>query len=226
MAGTIMDPLDMLDRPTVQLLWAQEGQRLLAREDSVRAVAAEHEWTFEPLDARLSAHLVDTDITAGCPRVARHVCARQTGVGATVIDLTGVTFHRDGTVPVDLRLRAGTAGVVAFRSDHRLAVVPTRAQTSSWHRFGDGIATESADFDARYRVHARDLGWALIVLNPALMQRLLEHWPMTLVIAGGQLAAITPGWVPAGALRDFQEFTEHLALSAQGAKSDAGDPRA
>jgi hypothetical protein len=47
-----------------------------------------------------------------------------------------------------------------------------------------------------------------------------EHYPLTLVIAGDLLAVIRPGWVPATALPDFQRFTEHLAMSAQGATSD------
>jgi hypothetical protein len=131
-----------------------------------------------------------------------------------------VTYRLDGAEPVDLWFRAGTAGLVPFPSEHNLAVVPAGATTGGWERFGDGVPTESAEFDALYRVHARHPGWALIVLNPALMQRLIDHRPLALVIAGDLLAVIRPGWVPAPALPDFQRFTEQLAFSAQGARAD------
>lgn len=218
-AGPAMDPLDMLDRLSVQALWGQEGRRLLAREDEVAAVARAKAWTFTALDARLSARLVEDDITDNGPRVARHVCT-PVADGATVMDLTGVTFHRDGDRADALRLLVATAGLVGFPSTERIAIVPRGAADVGWSRFGAGVSTESAEFADRYRVHCENPGWAEIVLNPAELGRLIDRWPLTVVISKGWLAVIKPGWVPAPALADFQRFTEQFALSAQAARSD------
>lgn len=222
-AGQVLDPVDAMDRSTCQLLWGQEGRRLLAREDDVAAVARENSWTFTALDARLSAHMVELDITDSCPRITRHVCT-PVADGATVLDLTGVSFHRAGERPEFLRLQIGTAGLVNFPSDHKLAVVPSGATEIGWRRFGPGLDTESGEFDDRYRIHCDDPRWAMLVLNPALMQRLLDHWPTTLIIAANLLAVIRPGWGPASTLPDFQRFTEQLARSARGASTSLTAP--
>lgn len=218
-AGHLLDPLDMLDRPTVQVLWRQEGRRLLAREDAVAAVARENAWAFTALDARLSARLVEDDITDNGPRVTRHVCTPAAD-GATVLDLTGATFHRDGDRAEKLRLLVATAGLVGFPTRDRLAIVPRGAADVGWSRFGDRVTTGSAEFDDKYRVHCENPGWAEIVLNPAELARLIDHWPLTVVVAKGWLAVVRPGWVPAHALPEFQRFTEQVALSAQAARSD------
>ncbi len=201
-AGQVLDPVDVMDRSTCQLLWGQEGRRLLAREDDVAAAARENSWTFTALDARLSARLVELDITDSCPRITRHVCTPLEN-GATVLDLTGVSFHRTGDRPELLRLQIGSAGLVNFPSDHKLAVVPTGGTDIGWRRFGPGVDTESGEFDDRYRVHCDDPLWAMLVLNPSLMQRLLDHWPTTLIITGNLLAVIRPGWESASTLPDF-----------------------
>jgi hypothetical protein len=218
-AGHLLDPLDMLDRPTVQNLWGQEGRRLLAREDQVAAVAQENAWTFAALDARLSAHLVEDDITDNGPRITRHVCT-PVADGATVTDLTGVIFDRDGSRPDHLRLQVATAGLVGFPSNDRIAIVPRGAADLGWSRFGSGLATESAEFDEKYRVHCQNPSWAEIVLNPAQLGRLIDHWPLTVVITKALLAVIKPGWVSAATLPDFRRFTEQVARSAQAARSD------
>ena len=218
-AGHLLDPLDMLDRPTLQILWGREGRRMLAREDAVAAVARANGWAFTALDPRLSARLVEDDITDNGPRVTRHVCTPAAD-GATVLDLTGVTFHRDGDRPDGLRLLVATAGLVGFPTQVRLAIVPRGAADVGWSRFGDRVTTESAEFDDKYRVHAENPRRAEIVLNPAELARLIDHWPMTVVVAKGWLALIKPGWVPADQLPDFQRFTEQVAISAQAARTD------
>jgi hypothetical protein len=218
-AGAYFDPLDVHDEMTLRLLWGQEGRRLLAREDAVAETAAANGWGFTALDAKLSGHLVEVDITDSSPRVARNVCTPAED-GATVLDLTGVTFHRSGEEPKHLRLEIGTAGLVNFPSEHKLAVVPAGATDIGWRRFGDGINTESGEFDGKYRVHCQDPRWATLALNPALMQRLLDRWPVTLVVAANLFAVIKPGWVTAAELPAFKRLTEQLALSARAASSN------
>jgi hypothetical protein len=222
-AGAVLDPVDVMDRPTAQLLWGHEGRRLLAREDAVAAVATANGWTFTALDARLSSRLVELDITDSCPRITRNICTPPAD-GATVLDLTGVSFHRDGDLPRYMRLQTGTAGLVNFPTTHKLAVVPAGATDIGWRRFGGRVSTESAEFDARYEVHCDDPLWGLLVLNPAIMQRLLDHWPSTLVIAANLLAVIKPGWVDPAELPGFQRFTEQLALSAHAGSSSPTAP--
>jgi hypothetical protein len=56
------------------------------------------------------------------------------------------------------------------------------------------------------------------------LQRLLDHWPSTLVIATNMLAVIKPGWVDASELPGFQRLTEQLALSAHAASSSPTAP--
>jgi hypothetical protein len=222
-AGAVLDPVDVMDRPTAQALWGHEGRRLLAREDDVAVVATANGWTFTALDARLSSRLVELDITDSCPRITRNICT-PADEGATVLDLTGVTFHRDGDRPRNMRLQIGTAGLVNFPTAHKFAAVPAGATDIGWRRFGHTVATEAAEFDARYEVHCDDPLWGLLVLNPALMQRLLEHWPVTLVIAANLLAVIKPGWVAPAELPGFQRFTEQLALSARAASTSRTAP--
>jgi len=218
-AARSLDPLDALPAFVLSRMWVQEGSRLVARESAVRAVAAEQGWTFTPLDGELSGRLCDADVTADTPRVARNV-GRVTGSGEIVLDLTGVLLHLDGARDADhLHLRVACAALVPFhgRDGHRIVVLPADASGTTWERFGPGVATESPEFDEMYRVHAQDAGWATIVLNPALMADMITNPRTTLVVSGGYLAVIEPGFVVPQSLPALLSRAERLAFSAQAA---------
>jgi hypothetical protein len=219
-AASLLDPIDQPPAEVVELFWAREGARLLQRREEVRRVAASHSWAFNELDAPLSQRLVDADITAATPRVTRHVCRPADAVSAWVADLTGVTYHDEGQGPDHLRLRGATLGLVRFPSNGRLAAVPAGAFTSTWRRFGGGQSTESPEFDDVFDLHTHDPTWALTVLNPANMERLLRHAPITLAISHGYLGVILPGLLLPAALPGLAAFATQIAWSAAAARSD------
>lgn len=218
--GPVLDPLDDWPEPVLVRFWVQEGHRLTEREQAMAELASVRGWRFAAFDAALSAQVYDSNVTADVPRVARNVCRDDAG-GSVVCDLTGIVVDVDSdpTFAHDLRVRAAGAAMVPFhgREGHRIVVQPAHSESTTWQRFGPGVPTESLEFDDAFRVHARDAAWALLLLNPSVMDRLLASRPVTLVVSGGYLALVRPGLVPTADLLRLYDAATHIALSASAA---------
>jgi hypothetical protein len=131
--------------------------------------AARHGWTYTMLDRELALGWAGPPFDSGVGHVCREVLRRDADglVSATV----RWRRRRASTREPDLR-HAHLVSVPLPVPLPLLALRPHAAESGS-ERFGPDIVTESPDFNATWRVLARDSRYAYEVLHPGLLARLV-----------------------------------------------------
>lgn len=165
-------------------LWAWHHRVLLAREEAVAAVAHRNGWAFRRADPTL--------------RAGRHVVLNvvrgvRDGIPFAVFDdVTATETTVNDTVT--MTLKPATCVVLPFAAPFRLAVVPDRiGSTAHWGHLGHQVQLESGAFNDAYNVYCVDPVRARLVLNPAVMARLLDNPGLDLVLENGLLRLDRPG---------------------------------
>ncbi len=211
-----LPPLGQMPLGVVEGMWFRFGSTLLSREAEVQAIAADQGWSFRAYDAMLSERLDHADVTTYSPEVCRNICDfERNGVEYTITDLTGVTY--DSTNPYSHKhstLWASTMCITSFSAPRELRIV------KRGHRLlGPGphqglVETESSDFNKKFLVIARNSSWARLVLNPAVVARLVSSNITSMVIDGGKLALVTEPWVAPHELLALANLTSAIRASA------------
>ena len=109
-----------------------------------------------------------------------------------------------------------TVGQMGFPAGFRLTVMPAATGTDLFVRTGHKVVLESADFDARFQVYCDDQVLARMVLNPAVMELLLQApFDVSLILQKNLLQVSSPrSLVPADSLRPFVAVTASIRESA------------
>jgi hypothetical protein len=139
----------------------------------------------------------------------------------TLSDLVGHSTYSVSDGPVRTRITsAATTVAVPFPTVVALAVTPDTADAGlRWSHLGPQVQLESLDFNDTFDVFCDDPVRARLVLNPAVMARLLG-WPtaLELVLAGGELRLTAPDtFVPTDELDDFIGLAATIARSTRSA---------
>lgn len=191
-------------------MWAWHHSTLLAREESVAALARRRGWDFRPADPALRA---------GRHVVLNVVRGERDGVPFAVFDDVAAT---ETTVndKVTMTLQPTTSVVMPFAAPFRLAVVPDRIGAAvHWGHMGHQVQLESGAFNDSYNVYCVDPVRARLVLNPAVMARLLDNPGLDLVLDTGLLRLDRPGGFAAEstaeAMVDLAYSVHRSASSAQ-----------
>jgi hypothetical protein len=143
------------------------------------------------------------------------------GLAFTLSDLVGHSTYSVNDGPVKTRVTsAATTVAVPFPTVVALAVTPDTADAGlRWSHLGPQVQLESLDFNGTFDVFCDDPVRARLVLNPAVMARLLG-WPtaLELVLAGGELRLTAPDtFVPTDELDDFIGLAATIARSTRSA---------
>ncbi|HEU4910865.1 MAG TPA: DUF3137 domain-containing protein [Actinomycetes bacterium] len=165
-------------------LWAWHHRTLLAREEAVAALAHRRGWEFRR---------VDPTLRAGRHLVLNVVRGARDGIPFAAFDDVAAT---ETTVNdnVTMTLQPATSVVIPFAAPFRLAVVPDRIGAGvHWGHIGHQVQLESGAFNDVYNVYCVDPIRARVVLNPAVMARLLDSPGLDLVLENGLLRLDRPG---------------------------------
>lgn len=209
------------------LTWAQYGDLLLEREHRVRELADQMSWQFEPLSLRTSAMLERSGATAFTPSTCRNVSRGQHRRGPFILtDLTRTGYDlgkADRQQPVELL--TATMCAMPFAAPHVLRIVARTHWLANIFGEYEHISTESARFNAAYRLLGQNNLWTKLVLNPEFLTLLMASSVSSLVIDGGRFAVAVEPWQPITRYKDLLELTGSLHRSASTAAApEAEDP--
>jgi len=203
---------------------------LAARADSVRAAAAAAGWQFAPAAETLVVGNNGTPLNLctgsldGQPFLTFDDLSL-VHLDSPVIGASGVT-QRTATKIADARTVAQLPFPAVFRMVAAQRGATGAAADIRWSSFGGEISLESADFNARFVVYGDDPIRSRMVLNPAVMNLLLQApVPVELVVEQGILEVAT-GHVllPVGHLPSLARFAVTVGSSARSSMVESLPP--
>jgi uncharacterized membrane protein SirB2 len=214
----------------ISAMWDRFGGSLLGREMTVMKVAADAGSDFEPWSAvtdgfKISNFHVGESYFLWQLRNSM-VFSDSSGLGYPVRfgDMNVVvphTFEINGVSRPRPELKTFSFLETWFPSDYSLTVVPdSRFGVSKLLGAGDRMETGQPIFDKRFDVRTNSQGWARLVLNPAVMMKLLNSSGVWLQVDAGKITIASQGrWLEPNEIFSVAELVREIAVSARSAEA-------
>ena len=202
--------------PVLTSMWRQFGRTLTSREQQIRDIARKENWTFTPLDPPASRMLDAARVTVYTPTTSRNSCrGEQRKVPFVLTDLVRPTFNAgDFDKEQSVALVTATMCAMPFAAPHALHIIHQAHILADIRADHEVVKTESASFNERYRVSGPQSSWIKLILNPYVLDLMVQHSISSLVVDGGKFAIAASPWLPATGLTGFVELCDALRYSA------------